>query len=89
MIEKIKSLIEYLCKKDRDIAKSLINNRKFTDLKDLVDSSIIIYERNLDKESPREELLSLNRPGLLQLKSVVDDFIFIIDPDYDLLEEEI
>lgn len=88
MLEDIKKLVESLSERDKSIAKKHIDKRDYVSLKELVDSSIKIYEKNLKKAVPNEELLSLNAEVLMQLKNTVDAFVLIIDPDYDIYGED-
>lgn len=88
MLEDIKKLVESLSERDKSIAKKYIDKRDYVSLKELVDSSIKIYEKNLKKAVPNEELFSLNTEDLMQLKTTVDAFVLIIDPDYDIYGED-
>lgn len=82
MLRTIKRLVTYLGDKDSQIAQNFIDTKSYLDLKDLVDSSIIRYERNLNKEVPREDLLSLDKSKMMQLKSLVDEYVSIVEPEY-------
>lgn len=88
MLKEITELCQSLCEKDRKIAERLIKSRNFFDLKSLVDSSIIIYGKNLQRKNPNEELKSLNRENLIKLKAKVDEYVYLIEPEYDSYEEE-
>lgn len=81
-IDQILKNINSLYPKDRTIAKYYLHNRKLYDLKDLVDSSIVILEKDLAKENPREESLQLNKSRIIDLKEAVDGYLMKIDPDY-------
>ena len=81
-VSEIKKRVNFLYKKDVDLALKFINNRRFYDLKDLVDSSIIIHQKDSLKSSPRTETLAINRMDMMELKDYVDAYLMSIDPSY-------
>ena len=58
--------------KDRMLANEFLKNRKFQDLKDLVDSAIIRINKNLNSNNPKEEYFKINLDKLHMLKTDVD-----------------
>lgn len=72
VIKNIESLIKELPSKDRMLANEFLKNRKFQDLKDLVDSAIIRINKNLNSNNPKEEYFKINLDKLHMLKTDVD-----------------
>lgn len=72
VIKNIESLIKELPSKDRMLANEFLKNRKFQDLKDLVDSAIIRINKNLNSNNPKEEYFKINLDKLHILKTNVD-----------------
>lgn len=72
VIKNIESLIKELPSKDRILADEFLKNRKFQDLKDLVDSAIIRINKNLNSNNPKEEYFKINLDKLHMLKTDVD-----------------
>lgn len=72
VIKNIESLIKELPSKDRMLANEFLKNRKFQDLKDLVDSAIIRINKNINSNNPKEEYFKINLDKLHMLKTDVD-----------------
>lgn len=82
-VERMKSLVNSLPNKDRDLANTLIDKRKFEDLWDLVTSAIYKVRRNGEKY-PETNLADMN-----VLKSEVSSYMDQLGlNDEDELEEE-
>lgn len=80
-IETIKSLIDSLPKKDIELGYKFLTDRDFVSLKELVDSAIYKVKKSLRTESPKEEYLSIDIENLSKLKSEVDLYLIILEPD--------
>lgn len=72
VIKNIESLIKELPSKDRMLANEFLKNRKFQDLKDLVDSAIIRINKNINSNNPKEEYFKIDLDKLHMLKTDVD-----------------
>lgn len=82
-IERMKGLVNSLPNKDRDLANTLIDKRKFEDLWDLVTSAIYKVRRNGEKY-PETNLADMN-----VLKSEVSSYMDQLGlNDEDELEED-
>lgn len=82
-VERMKGLVNSLPNKDRDLANTLIDKRKFEDLWDLVTSAIYKVRRNGEKY-PETNLADMN-----VLKSEVSSYMDQLGlNDEDELEED-
>lgn len=82
-VERMKGLVNFLPNKDRDLANTLIDKRKFEDLWDLVTSAIYKVRRNGEKY-PETNLADMN-----VLKSEVSSYMDQLGlNDEDELEED-
>lgn len=82
--ERINNLIEYLPERDIVIARRLVNQRNFNDLKSLVDSAIYKTEKTLDETQEIEVDLS----KMEELKQEVDNYLIILgEPEDEVLED--
>lgn len=75
LIDKIKKGIKNLPEEELQFANMYLNTRDFDSLKDLVDSSIIKIKKNLSKDTPKEEYLSINMIELNQLQCDIIDYL--------------
>jgi len=83
-IHKIRALIPYLPQKDAKIADKLINERKFMDLLEIVDSDIYLARRDL-RETLDDESLEINLERILQLRSELSEYMsYLVLPEEDL-----
>ena len=78
-LEKIKNLIANLPEKDIPLAQKLYDNRNFEDLYNLVKSDVYKIEKELRKESPREEYANINISNLQELLAEVIAYQSVID----------
>lgn len=89
IIEEIESLITILPDKDQEIANCFLKNRKFEELKEIIDSDIYKAEKEkkqIDETSKEYVVLESNLDAMTQMKNLVDDYInqinFNNDTDY-------
>lgn len=61
--------------KDKELALKLVDERDFEELAMLINSVIALYEVNLLKEEPSDELLNLDIDDILRLSLLVNDYI--------------
>lgn len=89
-VDRIKTMINCLPESDRELATSLLNSRKFTDLQDLVISDIRKARkyRNKTENNPFSNIVI---EDLEVLKSEIEYYMclsdVVVDSDYDLEEE--
>ena len=90
LIEEIESFITILPVKDQNIAKCFLKNRKFEELKEIIDSDIYKAEKEkkqIDETSKEYVVLESNLDAMTQMKNLVDDYINQINfgdiDDYD------
>lgn len=90
LIEEIESFITILPEKDQNIAKCFLKNRKFEELKEIIDSDIYKAEKEkkqIDETSKEYVVLESNLDAMTQMKNLVDDYINQINfgdtDDYD------
>lgn len=89
-VDRIKSLIKYLPKKDIPLGYKFIEKRDFESLKELVDSASFKIKRNLMMENPKEEYKNINIRNLNKLKLRVDEYVAqLFLPEEDVYETEI
>ena len=88
LIEEIESFITILPDKDQNIAKCFLKNRKFEELKEIIDSDIYKAEKEkkqIDETSKEYVVLESNLDAMTQMKNLVDEYINQInfgDTDY-------
>lgn len=85
-VEIITQLIDYLPKADIDIAKKFVSERKFDNLRELVNSDIVKIRHNLLTLTPKKEYLTLDVGKIRDLKKVVD--AYCVNLGIDIEEEE-
>lgn len=73
-LDRIKSLLTSLPKKDIEYAQKFLDKRDFESLKMLIDSSIIRIRKNLASDNPKTEYLELDFENLQRLKLEVDGY---------------
>lgn len=71
-LKKISELIEFLPKKDKNLAIMFLKKRDFDSLLELVSSLIIIINKNLNSDKIKEEYLSVNLDNLFELQTQID-----------------
>lgn len=88
LIEEIESFITILPDKDQNLAKCFLKNRKFEELKEIIDSDIYKAEKEkkqIDETSKEYVVLESNLDAMTQMKNLVDEYINQInfgDTDY-------
>lgn len=87
-LDTIKALISNLPEKDIKYANKFITERRILDLKELVDSVIVIVEKKRSSENCPEEYKTINIEELNSLKAEVDSYYSCIYGDEDLIEDE-
>ena len=88
-LDNIKMLVKHLPERDVKYANKFIEKRQFEDLRDLVDSAIIIVDKNLASQNPKEEYKKINTEKLKQLQAEVYMYCSYLDiSDFDNSEEE-
>lgn len=80
-LDKIKSLIVYLPKKDIPFAEKFIATRNFEELKLLVDSAIYKVKKNNRSAEPKEEYLNIDLELLEDLQINVSTYLAFLDID--------
>nr|DAI45625.1 MAG TPA: hypothetical protein [Bacteriophage sp.] len=84
-IKKIQALLPHLPQRDIKIANELLNERKFEDFLEIIDSDIYLVRKNQLKESPKEEYVNISLEKLLQLRSELLGYMsYLVLPDNDL-----
>lgn len=73
-IERIKSLIPSLPKKDVDLGYKFLEKRDFESLNDLVSSAVYKVKKNLRTSNPKEEYVNLDMDSLEKLQYEVQDY---------------
>lgn len=64
------------------IANKLLNERRFDELLDIVDSDIYLVGKNKLKETPKEEYKNIQPEKLLQLRSELSEYMsYLTLPD--------
>lgn len=87
-LDLIKKNLKALYPKDAEIASHLVEKRRFYELKDLVDSAIVILDKHLSNAEPPEKALAVNRVDVIKLKEYVDSYLNQIDPCYSTVIED-
>ena len=84
-IQKIRTLIPSLPKKDAQIADKLLSERKFDDLLEIVNSDIYLVKEEQSKETPKEKYANIDLESLLNLRFELTDYMsYLILPDDNL-----
>lgn len=81
-LDKIKTHLKGLSPKDLLIATKLLEKRSFYDLKDLVDSSIVILSRKISNKKEISKEDEASKYELIRLKDSVDNYLMKLDPSY-------
>lgn len=81
-LDKIKTHLKGLTSKDLLIATNLLEKRSFYDLKDLVDSSIVILNRKISNKKEISKEDEASKYELIRLKDSVDNYLIKLDPSY-------
>lgn len=71
-IDRIKSLIESLPKKDISFGYKFLEERDFESLQELINSALYKINKSLNSDNPKEEYLKINLEDLNSLKAEVD-----------------
>lgn len=79
-IERIKSLIPSLPKKDVDLGYKFLEKRDFESLSDLVSSAVYKVKKNLRTSNPKEEYVNLGMDSLEKLQYEVQDYYSQFEP---------
>lgn len=79
-IERIKSLISSLPKKDVDLGYKFLEKRDFGSLNDLVSSAVYKVKKNLRTSNPKEEYVNLDMDSLEKLQYEVQDYYSQFEP---------
>lgn len=79
-IERIKSLIPSLPKKDVDLGYKFLEKRDFESLNDLVSSAVYKVKKNLRTSNPKEEYVNLDMDSLEELQYEVHDYYSQFEP---------
>lgn len=82
-VERMKALMDSLPERDIALGHKFLNERNFESLKELVDSAIYKVKKSLKTENPKEEYLKVNLEDLSRLKSEVDLYLAVLEPDED------
>mgnify|MGYP005937067821 CR=1 FL=1 len=79
-IERVKSLIPSLPKKDVDLGYKFLEKRDFESLNDLVSSAVYKVKKNLRTSNPKEEYVNLDMDSLEKLQYEVQDYYSQFEP---------
>ena len=71
-IDRIKSLIGSLPKKDISFGYKFLEERDFESLQELINSALYKINKSLNSDNPKEEYLKINLEDLNSLKAKVD-----------------
>lgn len=75
LLDKIKELIPSLPNRDIQLGYDFLNKRDFESLKDLVDSAIYKVEKNIKRDTSKEEYTKVNLDELIELKLEVSVYL--------------
>ena len=88
-IQVLQRLIHNLPQKDIAIANKFLNERKFEDLLEIVNSDIYLVKKHQKKEPIKEEYASINLESIIQLKSELLDYMsYLMLPEDDLKDPD-
>ena len=88
LVYKIEKLLKYLPAKDLKYAEKYFEKRDFENLKDLVWSSLVISEKNLNKERPNKDYINIDIDKVRELAVACDDYYKLLYPDVDVYEDD-
>lgn len=74
-ISKIRDMLSSLPKKDIPIAENFLDNRKFEDLLDIINSDIYLVRNNQKKEFPNKKYEGISLDDLYELKLKVSEYM--------------
>jgi hypothetical protein len=74
-LQQINKLINELPERDIELAKKFYKEREFTDLLDLVNSAIIVVNKNKLSSNPSEKYINIDVDNLIMLKAYITDYI--------------
>lgn len=80
-INDIKELVKYLPNKDKVLAEKFIDNRDFSNLRDLIRSLEVRVKRNKEKEYQNPEYASLDINKIEELMFDIDFYIIDVYED--------
>lgn len=80
-VERMRALIDSLPERDIPLGHKFLSERNFESLKELVDSAIYKVKKSLKTDNPKEEYLKVNLEDLSRLKSEVDLYLVMLEPD--------
>lgn len=86
-VERMKALIGSLPEKDIPLGHKFLGERNFESLKELVDSAIYKVKKSLKTDNPKEEYLKINLEDLVELKSEVDLYLAMLEPDEERFDD--
>ena len=85
-VERMKALIDSLPERDIPLGHKFLSERNFESLKELVDSAIYKVKKSLKTDNPKEEYLKVNLEDLSRLKSEVDLYLVMIEPNEEIYD---
>lgn len=80
-------LMGSLPERDIPLGYEFLNKRDFDSLKELVDSAIYKVKKNLKTYNPKEEYLRVNLEDLSRLKSEVDSYLVMLEPNEEVFND--
>lgn len=86
-VERIQALMNSLPSKDISLGYKFLSERDFESLKELVDSAIYKVRKNLKTDNPKEEYLKVNLEDISKLKSEVDLYLAILEPNEEIYND--
>lgn len=86
-VERIQALMNSLPSKDISLGHKFLSERDFESLKELVDSAIYKVRKNLKTDNPKEEYLKVNLEDISKLKSEVDLYLAILEPNEEIYDD--
>lgn len=85
-VERMKALIDSLPERDIPLGHKFLSERNFESLKELVNSAIYKVKKSLKTDNPKEEYLKVNLEDLSRLKSEVDLYLVMLEPNEEIYD---
>lgn len=86
-VKRMEALIDSLPERDIPLGHKFLSERNFESLKELVDSAIYKVKKSLRTDNPKEEYLKVNLEDLSRLKSEVDLYLAMLEPDEERFDD--
>ena len=86
-VKRMEALIGSLPERDIPLGHKFLSVRNFESLKELVDSAIYKVKKSLKTDNPKEEYLKVNLEDLSRLKSEVDLYLVMLEPNEEIYDD--